>query len=186
MSAERKVEELYPRAPRYVIEVGDNEVVRFAHSPRGSKTMHTRIVNLSESGMAFLVPYLTAPLEGERIKVEFTAPNSESIACFARVIRVQVHRTYHAGREPQTFKMVAVEFQSLHPKQREMLSQGLQQQFSKKHQQFKRQQFVLKINWLLNSIPSLIVGILNRLFPVKEKSLKPMTEEEKNSSYIDV
>ena len=45
MSAERNAEELYPRAPRYVIEVGDNQVVRFAHMPRGSKAMHTRIGN---------------------------------------------------------------------------------------------------------------------------------------------
>jgi len=136
MSANRNVEELYPRAPRYIIEVGDNEIVRFAHMPRGSKTMHTRIINLSESGLAFLVPYLTAPQEGEKIKVEFTAPNTESIACFAKVIRVQVHRTYHSGREPQTFKMVAVEFEELHPKQRQLLSLGLQQQFQKKQAEY--------------------------------------------------
>lgn len=109
--------------------------------------MHTRIINLSESGMAFLVPYLTAPQEGEEIKVEFSAPNTESIACFAKVVRVQVHRTFHNYRKPQTFKMVAVEFKSLHPKQRKMLSDGLQEQMRKKYAQYKRDQAWTKFIW---------------------------------------
>ncbi len=151
MSEQRNVEELYPRAPRYVIEIGDNEVVRFAMSPRGSKTMHTRIINLSESGMAFLCPYLTAPREGEKIKVEFTAPNTDSIACFANVVRVQIHKTYREDQKPQTFKLVAVEFENLPPKQRQMLSSGLTQQFQKKQAEYQRKQLFLKAQWLISS-----------------------------------
>ena len=151
MSEQRKVEELYPRAPRYVIEIGDNEVVRFAMSPRGSKAMHTRIINLSESGMAFLCPYLTAPREGEKIKVEFTAPNTDSIACFANVVRVQIHKTYREDQKPQTFKLVAVEFENLPSKQRQMLSSGLTQQFQKKQAEYKRKQWLLKAQWLVSS-----------------------------------
>ena len=187
MSAERKVEELYPRAPRYEIELGDNEIVRFAHKPKGSKAMHTRIINLSESGMAFLVPYLTAPQQDEKIKVEFTGPNSESIACFAKVVRVQVHRTYHKARSPQTFKMVAVEFENMHPKQREMLSKGIQLQFRKKHAQYKREQLWLKIQWFFISIPVTFSKVLARLFPPKDgKNAAPMDENGKPQNYIDV
>lgn len=152
MSAERKAEELYPRAPRYVIDFGDNQVVRFAQMPQGSKPMHTRIVNLSESGMAFLVPYMSAPEEGEKIKVEFTAPNTDSIACFALVRRVETHRAYHADREPQTFKLIAVEFEAMHPRQRQLLNQGLTEQFRKKHQEYKRQQLFLKLKWSVKRI----------------------------------
>lgn len=187
MSAERKIEELYPRAPRYMIELGDNEIVRFAHMPKGSKPMHTRIINISESGMAFLVPYLTAPQEGDKIKVEFTGPNAESIACFAHVRRVQVHRTYHKSRTPQTFKMVAVEFEGMHAKQREMLSKGIQLQFQKKHAEYKRQQFWLKIQWFFASIPVNVSKLLARLFPPKnDKAIMPVDEEGNPHNYIDV
>lgn len=147
--AERKIEELYPRAPRYSIELGDNPVVRFAPLAKGSKIMHTRIVNISESGMAFLVPYLSAPQSGDTIKVEFNAPNCESMACFAKVMRVQIHRAYFKDAEPQEFKVIAVEFQQLHPKQRQMLSQALTQQLNKKQKEYQRQQMFLKVQWFL-------------------------------------
>lgn len=186
MSAERNIEELYPRAPRYVIELGDNEIVRFAHMPRGSKAMHTRIVDLSESGMAFLVPYLTAPQEGEKIKVEFSGPNTDSIACFAKVVRVQIHRTYQKARKPQTFKMVAVEFQDMHPTQRQLLSQGLRLQFKKKQATYQRQQLILKIQWLFLSTLEGLAKLLSRVFPRPHS--KNLTEEHRQNdeNYIDV
>ncbi len=167
MSAQRNVEELYPRAPRYVIEVGDNEVVRFAMAPRGSKTMYTRIINLSESGMAFLVPYLTAPQMAEKIKVEFSAPNTESIACFAKVVRVQVHRTYHSTQKPQTFKLIAVEFESLHPKQRKMLSEGLQLQLKRRYAQYRRDQIWNRFVWFFMDLGQNLTRKTKKLLRLK-------------------
>ena len=178
MAEQRNVEELYPRAPRYVIEIGDNEVVRFALSPKGSKAMHTRIVNLSESGMAFLCPYLTAPNHGEMIKVEFTAPNTDPIACFAKVVRVQIHKTYREEQKPQTFKMVAVEFENLHPKQRQMLSEGLTAQFQRKQAEYKRKQLLLKIQWYASSSISKALQWLESL----RLSKKQVTKIKKDSS----
>ena len=185
MSAERKVEELYPRAPRYVIEVGDNEIVRFAHMPRGSKTMHTRIINLSESGMAFLVPYLTAPQTGDKIKVEFTAPNTDSIACFAKVVRVQVHKTYNHDQRPQTFKMVAVEFEQLHPKQRQLLSSGIMDQLKKKQADFKRQQMFLKFQWSFLGFLSKVGHFFMKLNPLQLFQKKAKVEKN-DKNYTDV
>lgn len=178
MSEQRSVEELYPRAPRYVIEIGDNEVVRFALSPRGSKTMHTRIINLSESGMAFLCPYLTAPREGEKIKVEFTAPNTEPIACFANVVRVQIHKTYREDQKPQTFKMVAVEFENLPSRQRQMLSSGLTQQFQKKQAEYRRNQLFLKAQWYLSTAFAKTYGLLSSLKPKKNKVSKMEKDQD--------
>lgn len=187
MTAERNLEELYPRAPRYQVEVGDNQVVRFAHMPRGSKTMHTRILNLSESGMAFLVPYLTAPQEGEKIKVEFTAPHSEAIACFAKVVRVEIHRTYHKTRNPQTFKLVAVEFENLHPKQRQMLAGGLQKQLLRKHRQYKRDQAWSKFVWFFLGMGQHIQSVFSRVFPLRGHNSQDKSDQEQNhSNYIDV
>ncbi len=184
MTAERKIEELYPRAPRYEIEIGDNQIVRFAHMPRGSKAMHTRIINLSESGMAFLVPYLTAPQEGEKIKVEFTGPNSEPIACFAKVVRVQVHKTYHKTRQPQTFKMVAVEFVQLHPKQRQMLASGIQNQMNKKYKKYLRDQTWNKFIWFFLGMGHNLKSLFNRVFP--RNGNKDLEKSNDKNSYIDV
>ncbi len=185
MSAQRNVEDLYPRAPRYEIELGDHQIVRFAHMPRGSKAMHTRIINLSESGMAFLVPYLTAPQESEQIKVEFTAPNSEPIACYAKVVRVQVHRTYHKTKQPQTFKLVAVEFLELHPKQRQMLASGLQDQMQKKYRQYMRDQAWNKFVWFFLGMGHNLKSLLGRIFPSSNNN-SITTDESDKQSYIDV
>jgi hypothetical protein len=185
MMSERKLEELYPRAPRYKIEVGDHEIVRFAHSPRGSKTMHTRILDLSESGMAFLVPYLTAPQQDEQIKVEFKAPHTESIACFAKVVRVEIHKTYHKTREPQTFKLVAVEFLNLHPKQRELLSQGIQKQMRQKYAEYRRDQLWTQFVWFFLGMGHRLKKLFSRLFPfVGYRNVKK--DESQDTNYIDV
>jgi hypothetical protein len=152
MAKARQLEDLFPRAPRYVIEIGDRQVVRFAPMPKGSKPMHTRIVNLSESGMAFLVPTNSAPEAEEQIKVEFTAPNSEPVACFARVVRVEMHRAFVEGERPQTFALVGVEFMNLHPRQREQIANGLDKRFADKHRSYQWSQLWLKLQWQLKSL----------------------------------
>lgn len=173
MGTARQFEDLYPRAPRYVIAYGDTEVLRFAQLPKGSKTKHTRIVNISESGLAFLVPLHEAPELDETIKIEFTAPGSEAMACFAKVVRVELHTTYQRGERPQNFKLVAVEFSQIHPLQRQMLSQGLADKFREQQKKYERQQLWLKVKWQ--------VGHLWRLLTRRNKDLtkvEPITSEE--------
>jgi len=153
----RNLEDLYPRAPRYVIELGDAEVVRFAQLPKGSKTKHTRIVNLSESGMAFLTPSHSAPDEQEVIKIEFTAPNSPPIACFAKVVRVELHKTYSHDQRPQTFKLIAVEYSQIHPLQKQILAQGLSERFRQLQEEYRREQRWLKLQWRLINLWNRIV-----------------------------
>lgn len=174
MASDRKIEDIYPRAPRYTIELGDQQIVRFAKSPKGAKAMHTRIIDLSESGMAFLTPYNAAPEVSEKIKVEFTAPNSDPIACFANVARIQIHKTYSHDQKPQSFKMVAVEFENLHAKQRKMLADGLVAQFKKKRAQFQRQQMLLKLKWTAHLVASKIADLTAKL------SKKPSADTDKS------
>jgi hypothetical protein len=177
MSQAKKFEDLYPRAPRYVIEVGDHQVVRFAQLPKGSKTMHTRIINLSESGMAFLVPYHTSPEPEEHIKVEFSPPNAQPIACFAKVVRVELHKTYSEDQRPQTFKLVAVEFVQMHPLQRQLLAQGLTEKFRENFEQFKKEQFWLKWKWRLSRLWNRLVHSTKNLGK-KKQSLQKIKDED--------
>ncbi|MCB0379556.1 MAG: PilZ domain-containing protein [Bdellovibrionales bacterium] len=148
MSAE-KMDPLYPRAPRYVVQLDDNQVVRFAAFPKGSQAMHTRIINLSESGMAFLLPLLDNPKVDDVIKVEFQPPGSQAIACFAKVVRVENHKSFDSFHSHQRFKLVAVTFLELPDKQRRMLAEALGKKFVDLRKRYRREQWMRKVQWML-------------------------------------
>lgn len=150
MSAE-KLEKYQARAPRYVLNFKDNSVLRFAAYSQGNKRMHTKIVNLSESGMAFLLPMLDNPKMDEVIKVQFEAPHGTSIACFAKVVRVDTHRTFDNYHTPQTFKLIAVNFVNLPEKQQDMIRTGLTKEFKKQRRQYQIQQNINRAIWLMSS-----------------------------------
>ena len=182
MTAKRNIEELYPRAPRYVIQISDDHIVRFAHQPKGSRAMHTRIVDLSESGMAFVVPVLSAPKLDEKIKVEFNAPGCDPIACFAKVVRVQHHKSYNSIGQPQVFRLIAVEFQNLYEAQRQQIAQGLTEQFKRQQKSYARKQFFLKVQWYLTSV----FYFLGSLFRNIGKLLRfKKAKAQRNDKYIN-
>jgi hypothetical protein len=77
------------RAPRYVLRTGDNQMLRFAPQRGLNRTYSTQFVNVSESGIAFIVDPRSAPRLREVIKLEFTVPGGEQIAWFGRVVRLE-------------------------------------------------------------------------------------------------
>ncbi len=87
MSSESS-KEIYPRSPRYVLQLKDKKVLRYASYPKGHRSFFTEIINMSETGMAFTVPFLDTPNKNEIIMVEFSPPNSSPIACYGKVLRV--------------------------------------------------------------------------------------------------
>lgn len=182
MATQRKLEELYPRAPRYTIQVSDNHIVRFAHQPRGSKAMHTRIIDLSESGMAFIVPVLSAPKLDENIKIEFNAPNCDPVACFAKVVRVQKHQSYNSVGQAQVFRLIAVEFQNLHNKQREQIAQGLTQEFKNNRKKYEREQMLFKIQWFVKSVVFFFSNFFSKFWAIAFPKSK---EIERSDKYIN-
>lgn len=78
-----------PRAPRYVLRPNDNQMLRFAPNKVLNRSYSTRFLNVSESGLAFLIDKASAPGIGEFIKVEFPVPGGEQIAWFAKVVRLE-------------------------------------------------------------------------------------------------
>ena len=147
MSAE-KLEKYQARAARYVLSYEDNTIVRFAAYPKGAKTHQTRVVNLSETGMAFLLPFLDNPKDDELIKVEFKVPNGGTMACFAKVIRVETHQTFNQASQRQQFKLVAVTFVDLPVAQRQMIREGLLKEFEKMSKEYTKEQLKLKAQWV--------------------------------------
>lgn len=142
---------IYPRNPRYVLQLHDKKVLRFAPYPRGSRSFYTEIHNLSESGMAFTVPYLDVPNIDETIMVEFTPPGEgmNSIACFGHVKRVQNYTVIEADFFQKNCKLVAVKFSGLQPEQTTALRQALDKEFKKINLSFSRQQLRLRFLWML-------------------------------------
>ncbi len=141
---------IYPRSPRYVLQMKDKKVLRFAPFPRGNRAFFTDIINLSETGMAFTVPYLDTPHKNEIIMVEFTPPGeSKSIACYAQVKRIQKMSIIESDFFHKNCKLVAVIFTSIPDEQRAIIRSSLAQEFKQIHRSFRFQQAKLKVMWYL-------------------------------------
>ena len=80
------------RAPRYVLRPTDNQIFRYALNDQRMRPHSTRFLNLSETGVAFLVDQGVVPRIGETIKVEFPLPGGDQVAWWARVVRIEVWR----------------------------------------------------------------------------------------------
>lgn len=141
---------IYPRSPRYVLQLHDKKVVRFAPYPRGNRSFVTEIHNLSETGMAFTVPYLDTPNVDETIMVEFTPPGGgDSVACFGHVKRVQNYTVIEADYFQKNCKLVAVRFVNMQEPQVQAIRKALASEFKKMNVMFSRQQLKLRFLWML-------------------------------------
>lgn len=133
-----------------MLQMKDKKILRYAPYPRGNRAFFTEIVNLSETGMAFTVPYLDTPHKNEIIMVEFTPPGeAQSIACYAQVKRIQKMSIIEADFFHKNCKLVAVQFTSLPNEQRVIIRERLSQQFKKVNRNFRFQQAKLKMLWIL-------------------------------------
>lgn len=142
------VKKLYPRSPRYTLNIDEKRVLRFSGLPKGSKDFFTEILNLSETGMAFTLPYLDNPKMDEEIKIQFTPPGGKQIACFAKVKRIEHQNFKDDFGTNITKKVVGVFFINIHPEHIKSLNTILGKKFSQIHEQVLYER---KIN-LLKSI----------------------------------
>lgn len=134
-----------PRAPRYVLRPEDAQLLFFAHKdqPSGSK-YPTKILNVSETGIAFLVYKSTAPQIGDLIKIEFPVPGAEQIAWWARVVRMEEHASSPWWSETDegsssTEIIVGVNFEHLPHGHRKEIQQGLYKRYQAVIQEHRRQ-----------------------------------------------
>jgi hypothetical protein len=136
----------------------DKKIMRYAPYPRGHRAFFTQIINLSESGMAFTVPFLDSPQLNEMMMVEFTVPGAEPMACFAQVQRVQKYTLIESDFFQKDCKLVAVKFTQMKPEQVKTLKLSLQDEFKKMNIHFRRQQFLLKLKWYWKFKRALVLG----------------------------
>jgi hypothetical protein len=108
-----------PRAPRYTLRPNDNRLMRFAHQEEKGIAHTTQFLDISMTGLAFVIDREEAPFIFEHIKIEVPLDGEETIAWWAKVIRVEEyapHKWYmpkDAFGDDQTKCLVAVTFENL-------------------------------------------------------------------------
>lgn len=150
------VRRFIPRAPRYVLRPNDKHMVRYASEyDRRPIIQRTRLLNLSETGMAIEMDLSECPHVGERLKVELPVPAGEQIAWWARVVRTNIRRkqwwTTHAEMEPEKV-VVALQFEGLPQGHIAAIRKGLNERFLEEMRERRQAQLVyLRALWIKNT-----------------------------------
>ena len=111
------VSKYHNRLPRYTLNTLDNSLIRYSGSERWPWEEKTEIKNISLSGLSFIAPNDLSPIIGEIIKIQFSVPGGEQMACYAVIIRIDPENEFS--------NVIAVHFYKLDRLQRLNLIQGL-------------------------------------------------------------
>lgn len=143
-----------PRAPRYVLRPHDRSIVRYApeHSAGPMSINRTKLLNLSETGMAILVDAHAAPYPGEMLKVELPIPGGDQIAWWATVVRSELFSNHwwsprSSSQEDQV--LVALRFEELPKGHQHAIRKGLESRFIEELKETRARQWLLvKSLWI--------------------------------------
>lgn len=123
------------RAPRYTLNANDNRFMRYAPHHDKGHSYTTRFVDISQTGLAFITDRENAPKLSDLIKVEIPLNEQNSIAWWARVVRVEEyapHKWYmkSKGLQDENQVLVAIVFHELPPSHVRQIRQTLDQKFA--------------------------------------------------------
>ena len=124
------------RSPRYTLKPEDNSLIRVVGPNQEPWEEYTDIHNVSLTGLSFTVDSQLCPRLGEVIKLQFTVPSSQEMACFAIVTRLE--------QLSESTILVGIHFYKLDIAQRINLARGLTEKFQKKNPE-KNDEFDLKL-----------------------------------------
>ena len=111
----------HARSPRYILNTEDDSLIRIAGPQQTPWEEGTEIRNVSLTGLAFLAPEDLCPSLGEVIRIQFSVPGSQSMACHGIVTRLDP--------ESQARVLVGLHFYKLDMPHRIALAQGLSNRF---------------------------------------------------------
>lgn len=136
------------RSPRYVLNTEDNSLVRLSGVTQLSWEEKTELRDISLTGLSFLAQQDLSPQIGEVIKIQFSVPGSQQMACYAVVIRIE--------KINQFDNMIGVHFYKLDRTQRLNLVHGLAEKVQKSKPENSKQS---KMNMFI-SVAGLIITLL--------------------------
>ena len=114
----------HARAPRYILDTEDNSLIRLSGAEQLAWEENTELRDVSLTGLSFTAPLDLSPQIGEVIKIQFSVPGSQQMACFAMVIRIEKLDTEE--------NQIGVHFYKLDRTQRLNIVQGLAQKVIRK------------------------------------------------------
>lgn len=115
----------HARAPRYILNTEDNSLVRLSGAQQLSWEEKTELRDVSLTGLSFLAPQDLSPQLGEVIKIQFSVPGSQQMACYAIVIRIEKTNLYD--------NLIGVHFYKLDRTQRLNIVHGLAEKVQNKN-----------------------------------------------------
>jgi hypothetical protein len=113
----QQLSQYFQRAPRYVLLPQDNCLIRLAGPKQIPWEEGTEIKDVSTTGLSFTAASDLSPTLGETIRVEFTVPGSQQMACYAKVVRLQTLT--------EKDNLIGIEFDMLNSPQKQNLQSGL-------------------------------------------------------------
>jgi hypothetical protein len=127
--------------------------MRYASDQGPAGVFKTRLVNLSETGAAFLVDRSMAPHIGDAVKVEIPIPGLDQIAWFGTVVRMEAYESGSWWADPDPFAdeekmLVGVQFQRLPSGHRQAIKRGLEDQFLRELRERRRRQQLYLQQWI--------------------------------------
>lgn len=123
----------HARAPRYILDTEDNSLIRLSGASQLTWEEKTELRDVSLTGLSFIAPQDLSPQIGEVIKIQFSVPGSDQMACYAIVIRLE--------KINQFDNMVGVHFYKLDRVQRVNLVQGLAHKINQNNVTSKQRKF---------------------------------------------
>ena len=118
----------HARAPRYILNTQDDALIRLSGAEQFSWEEKTELRDVSLTGLSFTAAQDLSPQIGEVIKIQFSVPGSEQMACYAVVTRKEKTNDFE--------NLIGVHFYKLDRLQRLNVVQGL----ANKIQQTKAQE----------------------------------------------
>lgn len=152
-----------PRAPRYILRTQDRNIMRFGLSSlRGPAHIEqTTLLNLSETGAAFVTDETSDIKIGDSIKVEIPIPSGDQIAWFARVVRIQEYDErawWQSGgadaRQGQI--LIALRFDELPAPHTRAIRKGIEASFLKALQDQQVRKMLYYKAWLTQNLLPII------------------------------
>lgn len=152
--SEDSLRRFIPRANRYVLRPKDQHLLRFSSQSEASTSgVHeTTLINLSRTGLAFLVEREFAPPLGDLIKIEFNVPGNEhKVAWWARVVRTEEYtqNIWWMKNDPQFRDLITIgiHFQELPEGHQDQIQGGIDKRLEDLMYEYRKLQLQRLWSW---------------------------------------